>query len=253
MALGWLAGAGGNAYLLLGVPLTAAFQLGVARRPLHTLWVRDAPAFRLGPTGAALALALAVVPASALVRALGAGRRDPAQIAWLACAVAGAAAAGFALAHATRATLRALLGCLATAGVIGVGIMVLTWLARGAATAPRLGVGVQSLLLYLPVTFVLEEVFFRGALDAYVHRPGEGHRWRSAVYVSVLWALWHLPTVPQPGVAVAVGLLVVHTAIGIPLSMYWRRDGNLAVPGIVHALIDAVRNALLGVLGATAA
>jgi membrane protease YdiL (CAAX protease family) len=31
--------------------------------------------------------------------------------------------------------------------------------------------------------------------------------------------------------------------VGIPLSLFWRRSGNLFVPAAVHALIDAVRNA----------
>lgn len=34
-------------YLLLGSPLTIAFQLLVACRPLRELWVRGGPAFRL--------------------------------------------------------------------------------------------------------------------------------------------------------------------------------------------------------------
>ncbi|HME31959.1 MAG TPA: hypothetical protein VKG65_04330, partial [Terriglobales bacterium] len=40
-------------------------------------------------------------------------------------------------------------------------------------------------------------------------------------------------------------LLVVHCVIGVPFSIFWRRSGNLFVPGSTHALIDAVRNALL--------
>jgi hypothetical protein len=46
------------------------------------------------------------------------------------------------------------------------------------------------------------------------------------------------------GVAEVVSLLVVHGAVGVPLSVYWRQSGNLAVPGFTHALIDAVRDAL---------
>ena len=43
------------------------------------------------------------------------------------------------------------------------------------------------------MTFVLEEVAFRGALDAHVHHEGEGRGWQSALFVSALWGLWHLP------------------------------------------------------------
>jgi membrane protease YdiL (CAAX protease family) len=42
-----------------------------------------------------------------------------------------------------------------------------------------------------------------------------------------------------------VGLLGVHCAVGVPLSFCWRRSGNLFVTGATHALVDAVRNALV--------
>jgi membrane protease YdiL (CAAX protease family) len=37
---------------------------------------------------------------------------------------------------------------------------------------------------------------------------------------------------------------VVQVAVGPFLSLFWRRSGNLMVPGFAHALSDAVRNAL---------
>ncbi len=250
MALGWLTRAGANQYLLLGVPLAVAFQRGVARRPLRALWVREAPPFRADPRTVALALAFAAAPVAALVRQVSGPRHDlaPDRVAWLLCAAAGAAAAAYAVRHARGATLRALLACLATAGTVGVALVGAAWLARGADALPPAagGMALRWLLLYWPVTFVLEEVFFRGALDAYVHRPGEPGGWGAAVFVSALWGLWHLPVVAAPGLATAAGLLAVHTAIGVPLSRYWRRGGNLAAPAAAHAAVDAVRNALLG-------
>jgi membrane protease YdiL (CAAX protease family) len=39
-------------------------------------------------------------------------------------------------------------------------------------------------------------------------------------------------------------LLIPQVLIGVPLSIYWRRSGNLAVPAFTHAFIDSVRNAL---------
>jgi membrane protease YdiL (CAAX protease family) len=86
-----------------------------------------------------------------------------------------------------------------------------------------LAVGVTSLLLYVPVTLTLEEVSFRGAFDAHV--PGA------------------LGQKPLP--MLIVGLLGVHCAVGVPLSFCWRRSGNLFVTGATHALVDAVRNALV--------
>jgi membrane protease YdiL (CAAX protease family) len=40
-------------------------------------------------------------------------------------------------------------------------------------------------------------------------------------------------------------IVVIHTLVGVPLAFFWRRSGNLAVPAFTHALIDAVRNALM--------
>jgi membrane protease YdiL (CAAX protease family) len=95
----------------------------------------------------------------------------------------------------------------------------------------------------------LEEVAFRGAIDSHVHNPNDKHSWLSAIFVSALWGLWHLPIAGAHGILQLVMLIIllplIHIATGIFLSISWRRSGNLAVPAIVHALIDAVRNMLL--------
>jgi membrane protease YdiL (CAAX protease family) len=77
--------------------------------------------------------------------------------------------------------------------------------------------------------------------------PGESKGFLSALFVSALWGLWHLPVAlgQVPLLALVPQLLAMHCAIGVPLSIYWRRSGNLFVTGSAHALIDAVRNALL--------
>jgi membrane protease YdiL (CAAX protease family) len=41
-----------------------------------------------------------------------------------------------------------------------------------------------------------------------------------------------------------ISLVVAHSIIGVPLSLAWRRTGNMAVPGFAHALIDAGRDGL---------
>jgi hypothetical protein len=43
---------------------------------------------------------------------------------------------------------------------------------------------------------------------------------------------------------VASVAVVQHSIIGIPLAIYWRKSGNLAVPAFTHALIDGVRDGL---------
>lgn len=86
-----------------------------------------------------------------------------------------------------------------------------------------------------------------GALDSYIHHPEEETGWASAAFVSALWGLWHFPLyVREEGWKVLPMLLFVQLAVGVPLSCWWRKSGNLTVTGTIHALMDAVRNALQG-------
>jgi membrane protease YdiL (CAAX protease family) len=50
----------------------------------------------------------------------------------------------------------------------------------------------------------------------------------------------------MPFPLLVLSLLAWRCAIGIPLSLAWRRSGNLAGPAFAHATIDAVRNGVLG-------
>jgi membrane protease YdiL (CAAX protease family) len=259
-----------NAYLLLGVPLLVAFQLGIARRPLAELWFKHPGGAPLPWWGWLVAAAFLATPVYFLVH--GWAHDDWGLHLWLLCAAAGAFPLALSLARFSRAAVRPLLLCLATAGVLGIGMMLGGTLFRravlpgaglaAAAHSPWL-VGLRSFVLYLPICFVIEEVFFRGALDSYLDRPGDRVPWVSATFVSVLWGLWHLPSVvaripsvhssavsdPVVLFVILLGgvtvLPLVHCLTGIPLSLAWRRSGLLFVPAFVHALIDAVRNGLL--------
>lgn len=238
-----------NSYLLLGIPLTAAFQLIVRRQPLRALWVRDAVAFRLGARGWIMATLLAAYPCYRLAASIRAA--DPGlETAWYLAAVAGAFPAAFALANFHRKTSRDLSLCLATAGAFGILLVTFDAVMTQSGHRPlgeRFATGLSSLLLYIPVTFLLEEVSFRGAFDAHVHHPGESREYASAFFVSALWGLWHVPVAmgQKPLPLLVVGLLGVHCAVGVPLSLCWRRSGNLFVTCATHALIDAVRNPIL--------
>jgi len=79
-----------------------------------------------------------------------------------------------------------------------------------------------------------------------LHHPDDPLPDASAILGSVLWGLWHLPIVPPEarGLRTVYSLIGVHSLIGIPLAVFWRRSGNLVIPAFTHALIDAVRNAL---------
>jgi membrane protease YdiL (CAAX protease family) len=107
-------------------------------------------------------------------------------------------------------------------------------------------VGLTRFLLG-PVGFIVEEVFFRGGLDTYLHHGEKGTGWLSAIYVSALWGLWHLqgPALTQGHLlSTIVNLLVAQILLGVPLSLLWRKSGNLAFPDTAHALLEAVRNVL---------
>src|SRR5688572_29046529 len=62
-----------NGYLLLGIPLTAAFQLLVRRRPLRELFAAGTPRFALTRQGAASAGVLAIAPGYYATQAVTAG------------------------------------------------------------------------------------------------------------------------------------------------------------------------------------
>jgi membrane protease YdiL (CAAX protease family) len=145
---------------------------------------------------------------------------------------------------AARATLRASL----INGAILAGVMIVLRLVSGGFHANPGGAFVTafiSVATYLPVVFVMEEVLFRGLLDPYLHGSTPGRDRTSALYGSALWGLWHLPVMAVDlGLLTIPYLVVVHTVLGVVLVSVWRRTGNLAAPGIAHAVADAMRNAL---------
>ncbi|HUI42864.1 MAG TPA: CPBP family intramembrane glutamic endopeptidase [Terriglobia bacterium] len=248
MALGMAFHLDANAYLLLGIPITVVFQVGVRRAPLQALWVRSAPPLRLDLPTAAFAVVLAVRPAYGLFRVLQ-SHPDWIVIGWWTAALGGALACAYALRSFNRVTAWATLGCLATAGLIGVAVM-----AAGAYTqdiplrqpVDMAVLGAKWISAYLPMTFVMEEVFFRGALDAHLHHPGESKGILTALCTSVLWGAWHYPVVAHAASlpALLLQLIGVQVLVGVPLSLWWRKCGNLFATGLTHAVIDTVRNIL---------
>jgi membrane protease YdiL (CAAX protease family) len=245
VAIGELLDMNPNVYLVFGVPLTIGFQLYVARRPLHEMWVRAAPAFQLSRRDLMVAAVLAIVPVIVLISDL----RDSAGVPfylWDLVTIAAAVPCAWALRQFVPRTRRYLLFCLATAGTLGifwtVGLEFLdTAFFHRAGSEPSfdLFVFVQYMLLYLPSLFLMEEVTFRGVLDSHVQHPGEHHGLATAIYVSVLWGLWHYPI--RGGESV-IALILVMGTVGIFLSIYWRKSGNLGVSGGTHAFVDSVRN-----------
>jgi membrane protease YdiL (CAAX protease family) len=266
------------AYLLLGIPLTAGFQLFVRKRPIKDLWVRGGAGLSLRRVSlklAILAILLAIYPFYQLVRLVvsGVSGQGLDTILFVLAAIVGAGAAAYALGQFRRETWRYLGLCLATAGLLGVLLFAVphilagwsnasTALPASASLGPVALLWIEQLLLLIPVVFMMEEVTFRGAIDSHVYHPGSRpdgvesstvYGIASAIMVSVLWGLWHLPIIPLPPQLphasvfehiVLVGYL--EWAVGPFLSLFWRRSGNLMVPGFAHATIDSFRNALGG-------
>lgn len=253
VGLGYLFPASAEAYLLMGIPLTIAFQVLVRRRPVRELLVRGGSAGPVHLSGlsrrdVAVTALLVLPPLYWGLKAAGGG--NPWVIGWYAAAVIGAAAATYALrSTSVPAMLRS--AALPTAiGVVG-NVLVLGGVQLATGTSldlvTMLGSVLKWLAIYFPATFVIEEVAFRGALDAHVHHPGEGRGWGSALFVSTLWGLWHLPVADgMPFPLLVLSLVTWHCVVGVPLSFAWRRSGNLSGPAFAHSAIDAVRNALSG-------
>ncbi|MGH8929287.1 MAG: CPBP family glutamic-type intramembrane protease [Egibacteraceae bacterium] len=236
-------------YLLVGVPLTVVFQLVVRRRLLRELWVRDGQAFHLDRKGKVIAGALMILPVITLVLTAGQWLLSV----WLMACVVGAVPAAYAICHLRSDSVRITVRWTAIATVAGVAAMVASLVPLLIASpeplrsSSMLVTGLHTAILLIPALFVLEEVTFRGALDSHVHGPGDGRVWLSALFVSTLFGLWHLPIVvgtSQGVLATVAQLLVVHWVIGVPLSFAWRRTGSLVAPGLAHALINGVRDAL---------
>ena len=174
---------------------------------------------------------------------------------WALCSMAGGIAAGLTLRSQRADALRRALPVFGVTLLMGFALIALAAVLFGlspAVTLAQAPVIFKYILLYFAVNFVLEEVAFRGGLDSHVHPPGESNSraraWGSALFVSVLWGLWHLPPEMLAGEAFADALvinLVFGILVGVPLSFCWRQGGTLVLPALAHALIDAYRNSLL--------
>lgn len=248
MLAGWLLPIDSNVYLLLGIPLTGFFQVLVRRRPLHELFAAGRTPPASGRRAVVTAAALAVVPGWYALRTVTTGEWT--LLGWYLAALAGAVCAAYSL---RSISLMAMLRSAALPLAVGSGGFALTFGLAHIVTGRPLPVlaAVIALVkfsaLYYPASFLLEEVTFRGSLDAHIHHEDEPGGWHSAIFVSVLWGLWHLPVVSS-GLSFPLQVLqmvVVHLLFGVPFSLAWRRNRNLAGPALAHAVNDAVRNAFM--------
>jgi hypothetical protein len=256
-ALGFALHLDANAYLVLGVPLGIAFQHFIARAPLRAAWVTDAPPLRFDTWTCVLAAVLAVAPLLAMKDAIHA--RSLSVGAWAVAGAAGAFGAAYAIRSARTRSLPRLVLASGIAALPGLVIMVLAVVVQHAAQHRAFpgwrvatGRAALSFAQYLPISFALEEVVFRGVLGAHVLRGahGKADARRGVILVSALWGVWHLPIVHAPPGLLALfttagSLIGVHVLVGVGLFAGYRRSGTLLVPAVAHALIDAIRNGWL--------
>ena len=246
MALGFALRLSAEAYLLVGIPITIGFQVLVVRRPLRALLLRSTPPMTFTPRSIMAVVVVAIAPVPIVIRGVRDG--DPVLAAYGLAAIVGAVGAVYAMRAMDRDAVRSTIRTTLITGTILVGMMVAFRLVSGGFDgnlATAVATAVISVATYVPVVFVMEEVLFRGLLDTYLHAATPGPDRASALYGSALWGLWHLPVAfINLGILTIPYLVAVHTALGFFLVTSWRRTGNLAAPGIAHAVTDALRNAV---------
>ena len=235
-----------EAYLLLGIPLSILFQLVVARQPLINLWLRQESTFTLRPLGWIITLCFLIYPVSQVIVLGSEQKLSLLDVGFYSAVCLGAFGAGFCYSRFTRSTAKYFLLCFGSIGLLRSALYFLPFIVGQKELEFDFGQGITSLLLYIPIAFVVEEVVFRSMLDRYIHRSKKTDTFFSAFFISCLWGLWHLPLSLNKGnslwfTAIAAMLISVW---GIFLSIFWRKTGNLAVPGFSHAFADAVRDAL---------
>jgi membrane protease YdiL (CAAX protease family) len=248
IGIGFLSHPDANTYLLIGIPITVLFQLLIARRPLRELWLRDGKPMCFDRGTAVWLLLFLIGPVLTIIGGIRSGSWPIAIYGLI--AILGAVGAALAFRVLPPAYLRQLGLLLVLTIPIGLARLFLQRAVAGTglqelALGKRFLAEIQSLLFYVPALFIAEEVFFRGALDSYLHAGEPGSGWASAIYISVLWGLWHTPIVGPISVTVVLVLVGAQLVAGLILTWFWRQTGNMAMPATIHAIIDAVRNALL--------
>ena len=246
MALGLAFHLSADVYLLIGIPITVAFQVLIVRQPLRALWLRGTPPMTFTPGSMAAVVVVSIAPAAIVIRGVRDG--DLVLATYGLATIVGAVGAVYAIRAMDRGAVRSTIRTTVITGAILIGMMVAFRLGSGGFhgnLATAVATAVISVATYVPVVFVMEEVLFRGLLDTYLHGSTPGPDRASALYGSALWGLWHLPVAfINLGILTIPYLVAVHTALGFFLATSWRRTGNLAAPSIAHAVTDALRNAV---------
>jgi len=233
---------------LLGIPLIVLFQLAVARRPLQQIWAFDLDKFRIDRKTVIIAGGLAAGCGALLWLGSGhhaAGLEPRLMFFWL--VVASAIPAALALREQRLAEFGRALPWLLAAAILRV-VWHFVW--QGGPVLVPAGKLLDFFTTWLGefvALFLVDEVAFRGALDPHLLRASSGrlHEWCSATFVSILWAIWHLPAYnphAKSFLALFSGLAPFYIGVlmmGVLLSFCARRARTLAPSSIMHAFGNA--------------
>jgi membrane protease YdiL (CAAX protease family) len=246
IALGFVLKLEAVSYLLLGIPLSLGFQMLVARKPFHQLWLRDSGKFHLNKAGWIITFCFMAFPAYKIIEPGIHNQLTLMNLFYYTAAMAGAVGAGYCYGNFSKRTTRDFLLCFGIIAVVRISLYFFPFVSGKQEFNPDYMRGIKSLLTYIPVAFIVEEVVFRGMLDTYIQPSKKTNDLWSALFISCLWGLWHLPLSMHGKTPYWVAALPLMTISlwGIVLSVFWRRTGNLAVPGFSHAFADAVRDCL---------
>ena len=237
----------------VGLPLILGFQLAIARRPIWQLWAFDTARFRLRKPYVILAIVLLALASILVTFASNRVLANTSQRLGLCALVAlGVWPASYALQEQDQANLRRALPWVVAVISFGV-IWRVAWTMASVLQPPHLTFSrIEDLLTMWLCEFIglflFDEVVFRGALDPYLRgsESGKVHPWFSALFIAVLWALWHLP-VYNRGATTFLGLLAtavrpftISTTInGFLLAFTARRSRTLVPSAALHALGNA--------------
>jgi len=231
-------------YLIIGIPLTIAFQRLIVRKPIYNLWLRNEEKFQLSRKAWLIILCFLIFPIYKLASIAIKHQLTLTTFGYYSVCIAGCFAAGYCFSHFTKKTTKDFLLCFCTTGLARMSLYFMPLIIGQPKYQLNYARGFEALLTYIPVAFIVEEVIFRGMLDTYVYQSDNRSGLRSALFISILWGLWHLPLSNSTNSIPFIILSPIIVSLwGILLSIFWRRSGNLAVPVFSHAIADAIRDA----------
>ena len=242
IVIGYLYNLKPQSYLLVGIPLTLIFQLFIVRQPLHKLWLREGEKLHLNKSGWIITLCFIAFPIYKTIELASQDKLTFVNFGYYCASILGAFGVGYCYSNFTKKTTKDFLLCLGIIAVLRMSWYFFPFMFGGQEFNPDYIQGIKSLLTYIPVAFVVEEVVFRGMLDTYIHPSKKSNGLWSAIFISCIWGVWHLPISIDQSLGWVLMVALKSGFWGVFLSIFWRRTGNLAVPAFTHAMVDAIRD-----------